>query len=256
MRLVLAILAGAWIGVGCSEKEPAPVSKKSGLKLAPRPEKKSAPNSPETLARAFQKTLATNNAEAMMMLSLLGHGTNAWIEFSRATLQERRRVITGELSRLEQKPRAKRNDSEQARFFSLKLQLENLEKTHAASFNALHGKLPVDRKRFKEVEYHALQQGLQNARMIQDTMKLVRIDSSRITTNFLGAKLHGGALELNYEQDGQPLRSPIVFNCANLRNIGWGIVDPPHVNPNEDFGPQPPPKKVESEPFPAPDKER
>ena len=95
MRLVLAILAGAWIGVGCSEKEPAPVSKKSGLKLAPRPEKKSAPNSPEALARAFQKTLATNNAEAMMMLSLLGHGTNAWIEFSRATLQERRRVITG-----------------------------------------------------------------------------------------------------------------------------------------------------------------
>ena len=136
MRLVLAILAGAWIGIGCSEKEPAPASKKSGLKLAPRPEKKSAPNSPEALARAFQKTLATNNAEAMMMLSLLGHGTNAWIEFSRATLQERRRVITGELSRLEQKPRAKRNDSEQARFFSLKLQLENLEKTHAASFNA------------------------------------------------------------------------------------------------------------------------
>ncbi|SVE39956.1 uncharacterized protein METZ01_LOCUS492810, partial [marine metagenome] len=164
MRLVLAIFAGAWIGVGCSEKEPAPVSKKSGLKLAPRPEKNSAPNSPEALAKAFQKTLANNNVEAMMMLSLLGHGTNAWIEFSRATLQERRRVITGELSRLEQKPRAKRNDSEQARLFSLKLQLENLEKTHAASFNALHGKLPVNRKRFKEVEYHALQQGLQNSR--------------------------------------------------------------------------------------------
>ena len=63
MRLVLAILAGAWIGIGCSEKEPAPASKKSGLKLAPRPEKKSAPSSPEALARAFQKTLATNNAE-------------------------------------------------------------------------------------------------------------------------------------------------------------------------------------------------
>ena len=236
MRLVLAILVGACIGVGCSEKEPAPVSKKSGLKLAPRPEEKSAPNSPEALARAFQKTLATNNAEAMMMLSLLGHGTNAWIEFSGATLQEHRRVITGELSRLEQKPRAQRNDSEQARFFSLNLQLENLEKNHAATFNALHGKLPVDRKRFKEVQYHALQQGLQHARMIQDTMKLVRIDSSHITTNFLGGT--------------------IVFNCANLRNIGWVIVDPPRVNPNEDFGPQPPPKKVESEPFPAPDKER
>jgi len=256
MRLVLAILAGAWIGVGCSEKEPTAASNGSGLKLVPPPEKKSVPNSPETLAKAFQQSLANNNAEAMMMLSLLGHGTNAWIEFSRATLQERRRGITGELSRLEEKLRAKRTDPEQARVFSLKLQLENLEKNHAASFNALHTKLPVDRKRFKEVEYHALQQGLKDAHMVQDTMKLVRIDTSRFTTNFLGAKLHGGPLELCYEQDGQPLRGTIVFNCANLRNIGWVILDPPHVNPNKVFGPQPPTKKVEPEPFPTPGKER
>ena len=87
-------------------------------------------------------------------------------------------------------------------------------------------------------------------------MKLAHVDTSQITKNFLGAKLHGGPIELHYKQDGHALRSTIVFNCANLRNIGWVIVDPPRVNPNEDFGPQPPPKKVESEPFPAPDKER
>ena len=256
MRLVLTILASTWIGVGCSKKEPKTAAKESGLKLVPRPEKKNVPDSPEALAKAFQQTLANNNAEAMMMLSLLGHGTNAWIEFSRARLQERRRIITGELSRLEKKPRGKRTDPEQARVFSLKLQLENLEKNHAASFNALHTKLPVDRKRFKEVEYHALQQGLKNARMVQDTMKLARIDTSRFTTNFLGAKLNGGPLEMCYEQDGQPLRGTIVFNCANLRNIGWVILDPPRVNPNKVFGPQPPPKKANPEPFPTPNKER
>jgi len=118
MRLVLAILASTWIGVGCSKKEPESAAKESGLKLVPRPEK-SVPDSPEVLAQAFQQTLANNNAEAMMMLSLLGHGTNAWIGFSRATLQERRRIITGELSQLEQKLRSNRTDPEQARVFSL-----------------------------------------------------------------------------------------------------------------------------------------
>ena len=132
---MLFILAVAWIGVGCSEKNPPPTRSESGLKLVPKPEKEGPIASPEALARAFQKTLATNNAEAMMMLSLLGHGTNAWIEFSRATLQERRRTLTGELSQLEQKLRNKRTDPEQARVFSLKIQLENLEKIHAASFN-------------------------------------------------------------------------------------------------------------------------
>ena len=254
MRLVLAILASTWIGVGCSKKEPESAAKESGLKLVPRPENKNVPDSPEALANAFQQTLANNNAEAMMMLSLLGHGTNAWIGFSRATLQERRRIITGELSRLEQKLRSNRTDPEQARVFSLKLQLENLEKNYAASFNALHTNLPIDRNRFKEVEYHMLQQGLKNAYMIQDTMKLTHIDTSRITTNFLGAKLHGGQLELRYEQDGHPLRGTIVFNCANLKNIGWVILDPPRVNPNKVFGPQPPSKKVEPEPFPTPSK--
>ena len=256
MRLVLAILAGAVIAGGCSENEQVPSSNESGLKLAPKPERKSTLDSPEALAKAFQKTLASNNAEAMMMLTLLGHGTNAWIEFSRATLQERRRVITGELSKLEKKPRAERTDSEQARVFSLKLQLENLEKNHASSFNALHTKLPTDRKRFKEGEYHALQRALQNASMVQDTMQLARVDTSRFTTNFLGAKLHGGPLELLYTQDGRPLRGTIVFNCANLKNVGWVILDPPRVNPNKDFGPQPPPDKVDPEPFPAPGKER
>ena len=242
MRLVLTILAGAWIGVGCSEKESADASDGSALKLLPAPEKNSVPNSPEILAKAFQQTLANNNAEAMMMLSLLGHGTNAWIEFSRATLQEHRRNITGKLSRLEQNSRAERTDLEQARVFSLKLQLENLEKNHATSFNALHTKLPVNRKRFMEVEYHALQQGLKDAHMVQDTMELARIDTSRFTTNFLGAKLHGGPLELYYKQDGQPLRGTIVFNCANLKNIGWVILDRPRVNPNKVFGPQLPRK--------------
>ena len=99
-----------------------------------------------------------------------------------------------------------------------------------------------------------LQQGLKNAHMIQDTMKLAHIDTSRITTNFLGAKLHGGPLELRYEQDGHPLRGTIVFNCANLKNIGWVILDPPRVNPHKVFGPQPPSKKIEPEPFPTPSK--
>ena len=160
MRLVLFILAVAWIGVGCSEKNPPPARSESGLKLVPKSEKGGPITSPEALAEAFQKTLANNNAEAMMMLTLLGHGTNAWIEFSRAKLQERRRIITEELSRLEQKPRTKRTDPEQARVFSLKLQLENLEKNHTASFNSLHTQLPAERKRFREVEYHVLQQGL------------------------------------------------------------------------------------------------
>ena len=254
MRLVLLIIASAWIGAGCSGKKDDPSKKNSGLKLAPKPIAKNKLTSPEALARAFQQTLANNNAEAMMMLSILGHGTNAWIQFSHATLQERRRKITEALSQLEQKPRAERSDSEQARVFSLKMQLENLEKTHAASFNALHTKLPADRKRFKEIEYHSLQQGLKSAQMIQDTMKLTQIDTSRITTNFLGANLHGGPLELRYEQDGQRIRGTIVFNCATLRNIGWVILDPPRVNPNKDFGPQPPRKKEEPEPFPTPGK--
>ena len=256
MRLGLFILAVVWIGVGCSEKELTPVRNESGLEVVPKPEKEGPIASPEALAIAFQKTLTNNNAEALMMLSLLGHGTNAWIEFSRATLQERRRTLTEELSRLEQKPRTKRTDREQARVFSLKLQLENLEKTHTASFNSLHTKLPAERKRFREVEYHALQQGLKNSHMVQDTMELAHVDTSQITKNFLGTKLHGGPLELHYKQDGNELRSTIIFNCASLGNIGWVILDSPRVNPNKVFGPQPPPKQANPEPFPTPDNER
>lgn len=254
MRQALAIIALVWIGFGCSkEKPPAqPPSQPSGLKLNPKPEVKRGPNSPEALARAFQQTLAENNAEAMMMLSLLGYGTNAWLEFSQATLVERRRVITKELAQLEAKPRPQRTEPEQARLFSLKLQLSTLEKTHAAGFNALHNKLPIDRKRFKEQEYHALQQALREAHMVQDTMKLAQIDTSGLTLNFLDAKLHGGPLELRYTQDGQSLPSSITFNCADLKGIGWVILDPPRVSVNRQVGPQLPPSNPPTEPFPAP----
>ena len=82
MRQTLAIIALLWIGIGCSKKDPPPAnsSQPSGLKLNPKPEVRRGPDSPEALARAFQQTLAENNAEAMMMLSLLGYGTNAWVE--------------------------------------------------------------------------------------------------------------------------------------------------------------------------------
>ena len=49
----------------------------------------------------------------------------------------------------------------------------------------------------------------------------------------------------------------IVTNIrrADVReDIGWVILDPPRVNPNKVFGPQPPSKKVEPEPFPTPGK--
>jgi len=253
MRQALVIIALVWIGIGCSkDKPPAPPSQPSGLKLNPQPEVKRGPDSPEALARAFHQTLAENNAEAMMMLSLLGYGTNAWLEFSQATLVERRRIIIRELAQLESKPRPQRTEPEQARFFSLKLQLGTLEKTHAAGFNALHNKLPIDRKRFKEQEYHALQQALREAHMVQDTMKLAQIDTSGLTLNFLDAKLHGGPLKLRYTQDGQSLHSSITFNCADLKDIGWVILDPPRVSANHQVGPQLPPNPSPTEPFPAP----
>ena len=258
MRLawVIPLLTALAWGPGCGDKKPDPEPPKgSGLELIPRPPappKAPVFDSPEALAHAFQSTLAQNNAEAMLMLSLIGHGTNAWLQFSQATLQAHRQQAQLELAQLEAKPRKDRTDQEQARYFSLKIQIESLEKSHAKNFNNLHTRLPADRKRFKEQEYFALQMTLKDNGMHQDLMKLSRIDTSLISTNFLNAKLHGGPVELHYEQEGQALRGTILFNCAKLDELGWVIVDPPRIKANREFGPQAPDKGNDPEPFPAP----
>tara|TARA_B100001939_G_C16933953_1_gene615139 strand:+ start:942 stop:1730 length:789 start_codon:yes stop_codon:yes gene_type:complete len=260
MRLARAIpmLAALAIGAGCGGQPPEPdPTKGSGLEYVPRPPappKAAVYDSPEALAKAFQNTLAQNNAEAMLMLSLIGHGTNAWLEFSQATLQAHRRQAQTELNTLAAKPREQRSDAEQARFFSLKVQLEALEKSHAENFNNLHIRLPADRKRFKEQEYFALQLTLKDNGMHQDLMQLDRVDTSLITTNFLNAKLHGGPVELHYRQQGEPLRGTILFNCAKLKGLGWVIVDPPRIKANREFGPQTSGPGGQPEPFPAPPK--
>jgi len=252
--LAMLALAGA---IGCGKNQPdAPQGKgktKSGLAINSKPKVHRGKDSPEELARAFQETLAANNAEAMMMLSLLGHGTNAWVQFSQATLTERRRTIETQVNALEAKPRPSRSDAEQARLFTLKQSLTNLEKTHAASFNALHTKLPADRKKFKEQEYLRLQKALIETGMVQDTMTLTHIDTTQITPNFLNANLEGGPLELHYKQDGQPLPGHITFNCAKLKNIGWVIVDPPTLKKRTRVGPQLPTGTPTVEPFPTPE---
>jgi hypothetical protein len=249
MRLeVTIVLALLLVAVGCGKENPAP-PKAAPPKAAAKPK---VPESPEELARAFQHTLLQNNAEAMMMLSLLGHGTNAWIEFSQITLQEQRRSMATELTALEAKLREQRSDTEQARVFTLKVRLANLEKNHAASFNNIDRKLPADRHTFKEQGYYQLQQALKEQGMVQDQLKLAAVDTTGVTDAFLGSTLRGGEVVLRYTQNGAPVSGTISFNCALLDDLGWVIVDPPKVNPNRPFGPQAPANPDQPEPFPAP----
>ena len=249
MRLeVTIVLALLLVAVGCGKEKPAPLQAVPPKAVA----KPKVPASPEELARAFQQTLLQNNAEDMMMLSLLGHGTNAWIQFSQITLQEQRRSMATELAALEAKLREERSDTEQARVFTLKVQLANLEKNHAASFNNIDRKLPADRHTFKEQGYYQLQQALKEQGMVQDQLKLAAVDTTGVTDAFLGSNLHGGEVVLRYTQDGEPVSGTISFNCALLDDLGWVIVDPPKVNPNRPFGPQAPANPDQPEPFPAP----
>ena len=80
-HVLAAALAWAALtcGVGCGKAKPEPVPPPS----KPAPTATADPRStPEALARALHRSVAENDAIAMMHLSMLGAPTNAWIDFS------------------------------------------------------------------------------------------------------------------------------------------------------------------------------
>ena len=107
---------------GCSEKEPTTTSSKSpGLRLS------KSKRTPESLAHEFQKTLGTNDSDALMKLSLLGQGVKNWKIIASAQNARTLKLRESELAAINEIPREKRTEKEQTRFFALHSEIDKLE---------------------------------------------------------------------------------------------------------------------------------
>ena len=138
MRGIWLLIFG--LSAGCSQKQesPPPSPKKSGLRMAP------AKLNPDGLARAFQKTLAQNDAEQMMMLSILGHGMHNWKIIAHARNAQALKTYEAELSAAEKKPREDRTEKEQARDFTLHSLIGKIKQSNTDKFwQAQEAELPL-----------------------------------------------------------------------------------------------------------------
>ena len=150
MRYVWFIFLG--LILGCSpKKEQAAPPKKTGLRLA------KAKREPQDLAQEFQQTLADNDAEDMMMLSILGHGLNNWKVIAQARNARALENYEAELADAEKKPREERSEKEQARYFTLHSLIGKIKQSNTDEFwQAQEAELPNLRRQFMEQQYKTL----------------------------------------------------------------------------------------------------
>jgi hypothetical protein len=240
--LVLALAAA------CSKKEPitAP-SKPSGLRLT------KSKRTPESLAQEFQKTLAINDSEALMKLSLLGQGVKNWKIIASAQNARTLKLRESELAEISKTPGDKRSEKDQARFFALHSEIEKIKKTSSDEYwQSQKDNLPALRRQFTEKSYLKFILTMNDAGINPDQVELGNIDTSRITKNYLEAGLHGGTILLHYNTKGKTLETGITYDCVEFPDEGWLIVGQPRVVRHTVIGPQPKSGIEEHEPFAAP----
>ena len=233
---------------GCSEKEPTTTSSKSpGLRLS------KSKRTPESLAHEFQKTLGTNDSDALMKLSLLGQGVKNWKIIASAQNARTLKLRESELAAINEIPREKRTEKEQTRFFALHSEIDKLKKASSDEYwQAQKTNLPNLRRQFTEKSYLKFILTMNEAGINPDQVKLDSIDTSRITNNYLEAGLHGGTVILHYRTKRETLETGIAYDCVEFLDEGWIIVGQPRVVRHTVIGPQPKPAIEESEPFATP----
>jgi len=243
-----SILVALILVVGCSKNAPTPSpSKPPGLRLTKNQ------RTPEDLAVAFQKTLQANDSEALMMLSLLGQGVKNWKVIARAQNVLSLKLLETELAEAKKTPRENRTEKEQARYFTLQSQIGKLNKTDSNDYwQAQESQLPTIRRQFTEKSYLRFVLAMNEAGINPDVVKLGKVDTSRITKNYLEADLRGGTVILHYNTKGEPLETGIAYDCVQFLDEGWLIVGQPRVIRHTVIGPQPKPGTEEPEPFAAP----
>ncbi len=243
-----SILVALILVVGCSKNAQSEKSTKPpGLRLTKNQ------RTPEDLAVAFQKTLQANDSEALMMLSLLGQGVKNWKVIARAQNVLSLKLLETELAEAKKTPRENRTEKEQARYFTLQSQIGKLNKTDSNDYwQAQESQLPTIRRQFTEKSYLRFVLAMNEAGINPDVVKLGKVDTSRITKNYLEADLRGGTVILHYNAKGEPLETGIAYDCVQFLDEGWLIVGQPRVIRHTVIGPQPKPGAEEPEPFAAP----
>ena len=247
MRGIWLLIFG--LSAGCSQKQesPPPSPKKSGLRMAP------AKLNPDGLARAFQKTLAQNDAEQMMMLSILGHGMHNWKIIAHARNAQALKTYEAELSAAEKKPREDRTEKEQARYFTLHSLIGKIKQSHTEEFwQAQDAELPNLRRQFVEQQYLQFVVTLTEAGLNPDTAQLGKIDTSRLSKNHLDAGLNGGLVILHFQVNGEDLETGVAFECVEFKDEGWLLVGLPKVIRHTAIGPQPETQPKALDPFSVP----
>jgi len=242
------ILVALILTVGCSKKEPsATAPNPSGLRLT------KSKRTPKSLAREFQQTLASNDSEALMKLSLLGQGVKNWKIIANAQNTRTLKLRKSELAELNKVPPDKRSEKEQTRFFALHSEIEKIKKTDSDEYwQSQKNNLPELRRQFTEKSYLKFILTMTEAGINPDQVKLGNIDTSHITKNYLDADLHGGTVILHYNAKGEPLETGIAYDCVQFLDEGWLIVGQPRVIRHTVIGPQPKSDAEEPEPFATP----
>ena len=158
-----------------------------------------AKREPKDLAQEFQQTLADNDAEDMMMLSILGHGLNNWKVIAQARNARALENYEAELADAEKKPREERSEKEQARYFTLHSLIGKIKQSNTDEFwQAQEAELPNLRRQFMEQQYLQFVLALTEAGLNPEAAKLGKINTSRITDNYLQAGLNGGTVILHH----------------------------------------------------------
>lgn len=224
--------------------------KSSGLRLSTNK------RTPEDLAKAFQQSLHANDANKLMALSILGQGLKNWKVIATAQNARLLNLLTSELAEAEETPRENRTVKEQARYFTLHSQIDQIRKAHTDEYwSAQESKLPQMRRQFTERNYLQFIMEANEAGINPDQVKLSKVDSSRISKDYLEAGLHGGTIILHYQNNGESMETGIAFDCAKFMDEGWLIVGHPRVIRHAAIGPQPKTSTQQPEPFASPNSE-
>ena len=165
----------------------------------------------------------------------------------------RPRNYEAELAAAEKKPREERSEKEQARYFTLHSLIGKIKQSNTDKFwQAQEAELPNLRRQFMEQQYLQFVLALTEAGLNPEAAKLGKINTSRITDNYLQAGLNGGTVILHYQADGKDLETGVAFECVEFQDEGWLIVGQPKVIRHTAIGPQPETQPKALDPFSVP----
>ena len=103
-----------------------------------------------------------------------------------------------------------------------------------------------------EQQYLQFVLALTEAGLNPEEAKLGKIDTTRITNDYLQAGLNGGTVVLHYQAAGKELETGVAFECVEFQDEGWLIVGQPKVIRHAAIGPQPETQPEALDPFSVP----